>query len=347
MGVGVDMLRRRLADWLSLSLDHSIPPSLMVLSRVFTFNRIDDSANIKAIKTTLARLGEDVVDDVIMESTGRSDYSQKLDNVRRQLELCDEEEALALKKHHQELVDKLEDMRLKAEQATATKPEELLKDSAEEITAPSSEELPSGEPSTPKITKSDVHDVLKDKIQIEDVERAEELKSKLKEISEDLAVLADDSALTLEREQLEELKGKWSSLDEHERQVAEAVVAKAVSEPAARRGAAMLDKARPLTRAQSEKDVEKPSAEVTDDAAAAAANEQVEALNEEEKEKEDPEESLRERLQKKVGAMLSQLQSDIDRTDSKIGNKLRLLDRDNDGIVRRVISCVFSSVAAF
>eukprot|EP01116_Phalansterium_solitarium_P023538 TRINITY_DN829_c0_g1_i2.p1 TRINITY_DN829_c0_g1~~TRINITY_DN829_c0_g1_i2.p1 ORF type:complete len:704 (+),score=339.20 TRINITY_DN829_c0_g1_i2:189-2300(+) len=56
------VLRKRLNEWLTLSLDHRIPESLLILTRAFLINEKDDLGG--AIKTTLSSLPEEVLEEV-------------------------------------------------------------------------------------------------------------------------------------------------------------------------------------------------------------------------------------------------------------------------------------------
>uniref|UniRef100_A0A7S3G7J0 Mitochondrial proton/calcium exchanger protein n=1 Tax=Palpitomonas bilix TaxID=652834 RepID=A0A7S3G7J0_9EUKA len=88
--------RRRLKEWLELSLDHSVPASLLIMSRVFTIT--ERMKTTKAIEATLQSLPEDVYEGLELpfktsdRSSSVKDKERKLENFIRQEELIAEEE---------------------------------------------------------------------------------------------------------------------------------------------------------------------------------------------------------------------------------------------------------------
>jgi LETM1 and EF-hand domain-containing protein 1 len=54
-------LRKRLTEWLDLTLTHNLPTSLLVLSRAFL---ITENEKYEALKETLASLPEELVEEV-------------------------------------------------------------------------------------------------------------------------------------------------------------------------------------------------------------------------------------------------------------------------------------------
>lgn len=109
-------MRQQLRDWLDLSLNHSVPSSLLILSRAFTV-----SGKLKpeeAVKATLSSLPDEVVETVGITSLPSEDSvserRRKLEFLEMQEELIKEEEKEdALRSLTQEPVDKQEDVALK------------------------------------------------------------------------------------------------------------------------------------------------------------------------------------------------------------------------------------------
>ncbi|XP_010526720.1 PREDICTED: LETM1 and EF-hand domain-containing protein 1, mitochondrial [Tarenaya hassleriana] len=92
--VSVEEMRQQLHDWLDLSLNHSVPSSLLILSRAFTV-----SGKIKpedAVRATLSSLPDEVVDTVGITSLPSEDSvserRRKLEYLEMQEELIKEEE---------------------------------------------------------------------------------------------------------------------------------------------------------------------------------------------------------------------------------------------------------------
>ncbi|KZV37352.1 leucine zipper-ef-hand containing transmembrane protein [Dorcoceras hygrometricum] len=92
--LSVDEMRQQLRDWLDLSLNHSVPSSLLILSRAFSV-----SGKVKpeeAVQATLSSLPDEVVDTVGITSLPSEDSiserRRKLEFLEMQEELIKEEE---------------------------------------------------------------------------------------------------------------------------------------------------------------------------------------------------------------------------------------------------------------
>lgn len=92
--LSVEEMRQQLRDWLDLSLNHSVPSSLLILSRAFTV-----SGKMKpeeAVQATLSSLPDEVVDTVGATSLPSEDTlaerKRKLEYLEMQEELIKEEE---------------------------------------------------------------------------------------------------------------------------------------------------------------------------------------------------------------------------------------------------------------
>src|SRR5690348_12768631 len=81
-------LRKRLSEWLDLSLTHNLPTSLLVLSRAFL---ITENEKYEALKETLASLPEELVEEVKVKIE-QVPLQEKLDIVNRQKELIEKEQ---------------------------------------------------------------------------------------------------------------------------------------------------------------------------------------------------------------------------------------------------------------
>ncbi|ESQ44102.1 hypothetical protein EUTSA_v10005802mg [Eutrema salsugineum] len=102
--VSVEEMRQQLRDWMDLSLNHSVPSSLLILSRAFTI-----SGRVKAedaVRATLSSLPDEVVDTVGITSLPSEDpvseRRRKLEYLEMQEELIKEEEERE-KKEEEEL----------------------------------------------------------------------------------------------------------------------------------------------------------------------------------------------------------------------------------------------------
>ncbi|XP_030540700.1 mitochondrial proton/calcium exchanger protein [Rhodamnia argentea] len=92
--LSVDEMRQQLRDWLDLSLNHSVPSSLLILSRAFSV-----SGKVRpeeAVQATLSSLPDEVVDTVgvttLPSEDSLSEKRRKLEFLEMQEELIKEEE---------------------------------------------------------------------------------------------------------------------------------------------------------------------------------------------------------------------------------------------------------------
>ncbi|KAL5214086.1 hypothetical protein ABZP36_003238 [Zizania latifolia] len=170
--LSTDEMQKQLRDWLGLSLNHSVPSSLLILSRAFTV-----SGRMKpeeAIVATLSSLPDEVVDTVgtvLPSEDSVSDRKRKLEFLEMQEELIKEEEK------RQEKEDKA-----KHEEPKVTKEDSALK----EMTEP---------------TAREEEELKKAKVE-------HDKKEQLCNISQALAVLASASSVTNERQEFLKLVNK-------------------------------------------------------------------------------------------------------------------------------------------
>lgn len=170
----VEEMRQQLRDWLDLSLNHSVPSSLLILSRAFTV-----SGRLKpeeAVSATLSSLPDEVVDTVgvttLPSEDSVSERRRKLEFLEMQEELIKEEE------------EKEEDLQ------------------ARNTESGFSEDVALKEMSTP--TAIEAQEQIKEKT----LEKQEQLC----ELSQALAVLASASSVSREREEFLRLVNKEINL---------------------------------------------------------------------------------------------------------------------------------------
>ncbi|XAR64546.1 hypothetical protein NMG60_11008272 [Bertholletia excelsa] len=169
--VSVEEMRQQLRDWLDLSLNHSVPSSLLILSRAFTVSgRVRPE---EAVQATLSSLPDEVVDTVgvtaLPSEDSVSERRRKLEFLEMQEELIKEEE------------EKEEEEQARMKDSSISQEDIALK----EMTIPTAKEA-------------------------QDQARARTLEKqdKLCELSRALAVLASASSVSLEREEFLRLVNK-------------------------------------------------------------------------------------------------------------------------------------------
>ncbi|KAG8375866.1 hypothetical protein BUALT_Bualt09G0003600 [Buddleja alternifolia] len=107
--LSVDEMRQQLRDWLDLSLNHSVPSSLLILSRAFTVS--GKMRPEEAVRATLSSLPDEVVDTVgitaLPSKDSVSERKRKLEFLEMQDELIEVSEILLLKKESAGVEDDL------------------------------------------------------------------------------------------------------------------------------------------------------------------------------------------------------------------------------------------------
>ncbi|CAL5214285.1 unnamed protein product [Lathyrus oleraceus] len=168
--LSVEEMRQQLRDWLDLSLNHSVPSSLLILSRAFTV-----AGKLKpeeAVQATISSLPDEVVDTIQVTSLPSED---SVSERRRKLEFLEMQEERIKKEEEKEGVDQA---RVEA-------------DSSQEDKALNEMNIS---------TAKEAHQLARN--------RAVENKEQLCEISRALAVLSSASSVSTEREDFLRLVNK-------------------------------------------------------------------------------------------------------------------------------------------
>ncbi|KAI3683317.1 hypothetical protein L1987_83820 [Smallanthus sonchifolius] len=173
--LSVEEMRQQLRDWLDLSLNHSVPSSLLILSRAFTV-----SGKLKpeeVVRATLSSLPDEVVDTVgvtaLSSEDSVSERKRKLEFLEMQEELIKEEE------------EKEEEEQAKKKQSVDSNKDVALEEMV-------------------NATASDVQEQAR--------ARALDKQEQLCKVSEALAVLSSASSVSREREEFLRLVNKEINL---------------------------------------------------------------------------------------------------------------------------------------
>ncbi|XP_071689556.1 uncharacterized protein [Rutidosis leptorrhynchoides] len=171
----VDEMRQQLRDWLDLSLNHSVPSSLLILSRAFTVGKLKPE---EVVRAALSSLPDEVVDtvgittlpseDSISERTRRLEFLEMQEEFIKEEQKNEEEEQVKINKS---MDSKNKDVAL----------EEMIHATASEV-------------------------------QEQARARAQEKQEQLCKVSEALAVLASASSVSREREEFLRLVNKEINL---------------------------------------------------------------------------------------------------------------------------------------
>ncbi|XP_042004187.1 mitochondrial proton/calcium exchanger protein-like [Salvia splendens] len=179
--LSVEEMRKQLQDWLDLSLNHSVPSSLLILSRAFSV-----SGKVRpeeAVQATLSSLPDEVVDTVGITSLPSEDSVAER---RRKLEFLEMQEELIKEEEEREEKEEEEQGRLK----------ESVKEQKD-------------------VALEEMVDATAKEVQERDKAKSLDKDEQLSELSRALAVLASASSVTREREEFLSLVQKEVELYNH------------------------------------------------------------------------------------------------------------------------------------
>ena len=354
---------RNLRQWLELSMHRSVPISLLIMSRAFALENADHSPET-LIGETIGSLDEAVVNEVVLDAASLSEEQTKDMKERKLKALAQQAELIKKEREEEELKEAISTQdpdvaRAIAGEDARAKPAAAIADAASGAAAaePLVQEVEvvskglffdAEEPAEPEAPpEEEEEDKPKVELTVEDVEALETLtaKSAVSQEKEEL------ESLRAGLQELEDTEEAWEAPAEPDQDAAPAPEAEAAEEPQPQ------EEPRPAEeQIQESPSEELPSQEVPPpDAAEAQAAEaegssgEAEAEEEEEKEvaaeeaeaEEEEEEEEEEEapdlvisaMRSKVDAMLGRLEGQMERVESDIGEKLHLLDKDDDGIL--------------
>lgn len=197
MGLPESKLRYQLAQWLDLSLNENIPPSLLLLSRAMLLS--DTLPPTEQLKATISTLPKEAVTEAKYKIGEREG---KVDN-RTKIEIIQQEEA-AIKKEKEEIAVAVESEKLKAvDQKPEEEIKEILEDKAAIITA-LDEDMEKRPPAPKKEELS--------KADLADIEDALE------------KIAAEKQELLIEKEELEDLKEEMADYKQDVEELKDVVV---------------------------------------------------------------------------------------------------------------------------
>jgi len=373
--------KRSLEQWLELSVNFDVPISLLIMSRTYFLKEeiasartTDDSKGVAGLADAISGLDKDVLNEVILEvATSEEKKSDpdirkiKLEVLSYQNEKIREEQAEREKK--EESAKATKESAEKSEAVIAEMEEDESTETSEEITEPIIEEsqpveLPSVENITDiiaevKDTKSadaDKKVVVKDMDGEDDVGDEGDVVTQSAELSADeieaIEELVSADPVSKERQDLERIKSAMKESEEdaeeedpveHETESSEDAPTEVVEQVfddstfAAETIDAMEKKAAKealestvfTTYSEGEEKVQDTSG--------------VDGHNEIVEEEAEPEEDVVvARLKKRIETMVDKIEGQLSTVEIQIGDKLHLLDQDNDGILTQeeIVQCL-------
>lgn len=331
-------LVKQLEDWLELSLKSKLPSTLLLLSRAFTITAeysadVDSKAKVlQDITDTLASLPEDVVTSAAVDeglatqtASKKEDYTKRMEFVQREEEIIAEEakETKALEDADKataeaspvatadvakaEMADvtsekmataeepiDVKDSTATAEPATATSTAPTATATAAAVTADKEPVAAAAATAAPETTEDLTPE---EKAVIEEEKQTYEREKRAKraaQLSRLLTMVSDHSSVSVERAELMMLVKK--GIDAYADRIEDARCA---------------------------------AEEIAADQAA------IDALNDDESVNEEAQLShkLADQVSARVDKMLASASKDIEDVEKRIGNKLRVLDADGDGVI--------------
>ena len=323
-------LIKQLEDWLELSLKSKLPSTLLLLSRAFTITAeysadADSKAKVlQDITDTLASLPEDVVTSAAVDeglatqtASKKEDYTKRMEFVQREEEIIAEEakETKALEDADKaaaeassatadvaktEMADVTSEKMATAEEpievkdSTATEEPASATPAASTVTADNEPVATAAATAAPKTTEDLTPE---EKAVIEEEKRTYEREKRAKraaQLSRLLTMVSDHSSVSVERAELMMLVKK--GIDAYADRIEDARCA---------------------------------AEEIAADQAA------IDALNDDEVVNEEAQLSheLADQVSARVDKMLASASKDIEDVEKRIGNKLRVLDADGDGVI--------------
>mmetsp|Transcript_406 Transcript_406/g.569 ORF Transcript_406/g.569 Transcript_406/m.569 type:complete len:914 (-) Transcript_406:43-2784(-) len=328
-GLSKDAYKRALREWLDLSVNKNVPISLLIMSRSFFLReemKTNDASEadkaVAGLADAISGLDDDIVNEVVLKVATPEEKMSDPEIQKIKLEVLEAQNERILE-------ERLErDAKKKKEE----KKEKFATDTEESITAETSA-------SDTPMTQMPTREASAEDKPVSDSESSSEKEGLSPGEMDAISQLVNPDPVTREREELMRIKAAMSEEEEEEK-------LEAIEMGESEKVEEILD----------EFTAKEPSLTIDDTAAAtiAAANQAAEKEAEqsteiqyetggpdiESDEEESGEESGDQKLDRailtlknRISKMVSKIEVQIDDVESKIGDKLHLLDKDGDGIM--------------
>lgn len=360
-GLSKDAYRRSLQEWLDLSVNKDLPIALLIMSRTFflredTFETESGDASQKSLSDladAMSGMQKEIVNEVILEVATEQEKKSHPDVRKIKLEVVSQQnELIRAEEEARQAAAKKKEAAEKEKEAAEKSPTEgaEIEQSVDAITdsSVSKETAPVAAPPTDaevpptKISVPSEDEKPRDEQEPKDEEKHQLSTEEMDAISQ---LLTDDPCIK-EREELEKIKAAMKG-DEK----AEEAVADVVDEQTVTAGSPIVDaKAAEPTEAPSPPaeehldattiivETERLAAKEAEAATKITMDDHLEKSEEtpqEEPEKEETEDPIVARLQKRVKSMVDKIEVQLSETQVKIGDKMHVLDKDDDGLLTR------------
>jgi LETM1 and EF-hand domain-containing protein 1 len=338
-GLSKEAYKRSLQQWLDLSVNKNVPISLLVMSRTFFLNKEenleksdDGSQSVTGLADAISGLDKDVLDQVILEVATSQEKTSDPEITKLKLEVLSQQNEL-IRQEKAEREAAASKKKEAAEKETAEQ-ESSGEETKESAAAPSDAAASlAAAPLVPPVAE-DVRTEPPSETKKDNGEKDESLSTEEMDL---LSQIVSGDPVSKERAELERIKAAMKS-EASIKEVAKTLVSvpqqdasssePMTSEEAERMVADTVEKLEQQVKAAAE-----GSTQFSLDGSNTSTENSTETVDEEEEE--EPEDPVVARLKKKLESMVDKIEVQLTDAHIKIGNKMHLLDKDNDGILTR------------
>eukprot|EP00934_Nitzschia_sp_Nitz4_P008592 Nitzschia sp. Nitz4//scaffold239_size30010//14829//17923//NITZ4_008012-RA/size30010-snap-gene-0.32-mRNA-1//1//CDS//3329543568//8582//frame0 len=358
-GLSKEAYKRSLQQWLDLSVNKSVPISLLIMSRTFFLQEeahdpipeVSEAKNVASLVDAISGMDKEVLNEVLLEVATSEERKSSTDIQKIKLEVVTQQNEMI--REEREAAEKKKKAAEKAAEALAS---ELAEETGKPAEVTVTVNLDPHEKSTPTVTFEETKTVVPEPVKAEvptpeeeakDAEILEEDKEHELSTAEMDAIshLLTDDPVSKEREDLKRIKSAMGESEEgksaekkeaapvkpiedtyvtlEDVQVAEAIH---LSEKQA------ADEAEKATTFSTTSEIPEPKAPAMEEVSEEETpkEESSEEVVEDEEEAEDP---VVRRLKKRIASMVDKIEVQMSNVELKIGDKLHILDKDKDGVL--------------
>jgi LETM1 and EF-hand domain-containing protein 1 len=341
------MLRQRLNEWLELSLEKKVPPTLLILSRAISINS-KAAATKEMLKDTMMALPQELIDAIdleMKERSGKVDRALKLEVLEQLRERITEE------------VGQREKKAAPKSSTTSTATDATLKNIDDEKLKAISHALATmAKPSSVELERQSLAELKRDVIEhIEEVTLDQAMEEALLEHA--ARIKFEKERLAKEKKERDEAEAKRSAekavqdqkrLAEEQQQLAaqQKLAAEKIAAEKQQKEQAAAEAAKATSVEVEPAAPVAPAAEKPDESKKAEEEKAIEAekqkLAEEEKRQaaelekaKAKEQKLRKHLESKVSNLIKEIDAELQQVDEQLGQSFNIIDKNKDGMIDR------------
>jgi LETM1 and EF-hand domain-containing protein 1 len=296
---GLGHMKKRLRDWLELSLDHNLPASLLLLSRTFLITQSAKTEEL--LKDTIASLPEELIGEVQLKVEKHVTPDVKLEILQRQNEIMNAEREEKEKKAKEE-------QKVMVQPSDSKKEEEKIKEKLKGISE--AVQILSA-PSAVEKERAELLELKAEREKLEKEKKGQEEREKVEKQEKEKVELAQKEQIKIQEAQEKEDR----AMREEQLKANVNVIAEDEAAKIAEQNKALQEKAK---KEQEER----------------AKKEQEAKLKKEQEEKAEKKEEAKEaKLEALLDKIISKLEKEVDKVEKTVGTKLHVIDTDKDGVI--------------